>query len=121
STGTVGRHAIAGIDARPDLELVGVWVSDPAKIGRDAGDLAGLDRELGVIATDDRDALIALRPDCIVHTAMTDDRIFEAIDDLIFFVENGINVVSSGPVVLQFPQGILNQELLDRIAAAGES
>lgn len=121
STGTVGRHAIAGIDARPDLELVGVWVSDPAKVGRDAGDLAGLDRELGVVATDDRDALIALRPDCIVHTAMTDDRIFEAIDDLIFFVENGINVVSSGPVVLQFPEGILNRELLDRIAAAGES
>lgn len=36
STGTVGRHAIAGIDRHPDLDLVGVWVSDPAKneIGR---------------------------------------------------------------------------------------
>ncbi|MXP23257.1 diacylglycerol kinase [Gordonia sp. HNM0687] len=121
STGTVGRHAIAGIDARPDLELVGVWVSDPAKVGRDAGELAGLGRDLGVAATDDRDALIALKPDCIVHTAMTDDRIFEAIDDLIFFVESGINVVSSGPVVLQFPRGILDQDLLDRIAAAGRT
>lgn len=121
STGTVGRHAIAGIDARPDLELVGVWVSDPAKVGRDAGELAGLGRELGVVATDDRDALIALAPDCIVHTAMTDDRIFEAIDDLISFIENGINVVSSGPVVLQFPFGILDQPLLDRISAAGRA
>ncbi|MFC9978502.1 diacylglycerol kinase [Gordonia sp. NPDC127522] len=119
STGTVGRHAIAGIDARPDLELVGVWVSDPAKFGRDAGELAGLDRELGVAATGDRDALIALKPDCIVHTAMTDDRVMESIEDLIFFVENGINVVSSGPVVLQFPQGIQPDSLLDRIAAAG--
>lgn len=121
STGTVGRHAIAGIDARPDLELVGVWVSDPAKVGRDAGELAGLGRELGVSATNDRDALLALRPDCIVHTAMTDDRIFEAIDDLIGFVEAGINVVSSGPVVLQFPERILDRELLDRIAAAGRT
>ncbi|KSU56961.1 MULTISPECIES: NAD(P)H-dependent amine dehydrogenase family protein [unclassified Gordonia (in: high G+C Gram-positive bacteria)] len=119
STGTVGRHAIAGIDARPDLELVGVWVSDPAKVGKDAGELAGLDRELGVAATGDRDALIALKPDCIVHTAMTDDRVMESIEDLIFFVENGINVVSSGPVVLQFPNGILPDSLLDRIAAAG--
>ena len=119
STGTVGRHAIAGIDARPDLELVGVWVSDPAKVGKDAGELAGLDRELGVAATGDRDALIALKPDCIVHTAMTDDRVMESIEDLIFFVENGINVVSSGPVVLQFPHGILPDSLLDRIAAAG--
>ncbi|MGV9713897.1 NAD(P)H-dependent amine dehydrogenase family protein [Gordonia sp. NPDC003424] len=121
STGTVGKHAIAGIDARPDLELVGVWVSDPAKVGKDAGELAGLGRNLGVIATNDRDALIALRPDCIVHTAMTDDRIFDAIDDLIGFVEAGVNVVSSGPVVLQYPFGILDQNLLDRIAAAGRT
>ncbi len=47
STGNVGVHAIAGIDARPDLELVGVWVSNPDKVGRDAGDLAGLGRNLG--------------------------------------------------------------------------
>ena len=30
STGTIGRHAIAGVDAHPDLELVGVWTSTPA-------------------------------------------------------------------------------------------
>ena len=98
STGTVGRHAIAGIDAHPDLELVGVWVSSAAKEGQDAGRLAGLDRDLGVIATNDREALLALQPDAIVHTAMTDDRIFEAIEDLRSFVEAGVNVVSSGPV-----------------------
>ncbi len=34
STGNVGRHAIAGIDARPDLELVGLWVSNPEKVGQ---------------------------------------------------------------------------------------
>ena len=121
STGTVGRHAIAGIDARPDLELVGVWVSDPAKEGRDAGRLADLDRDLGVVATTDRDALLALEPDCIVHTAMTDDRIFEAVDDLVSFLEAGINVVSSGPVVLQYPHGVLPAEMVDRIRKAGES
>ena len=121
STGTVGRHAIAGIDARPDLELVGVWVSDPVKDGRDAGRLADLDRDLGVVATTDRDALLALEPDCIVHTAMTDDRIFEAIDDLVSFLEAGINVVSSGPVVLQYPHGVLPPEMVDRIQKAGES
>ena len=45
STGNVGVHAIAGIDARPDLELVGLWVSNPDKVGKDAGDLAGLGRD----------------------------------------------------------------------------
>ena len=119
STGTVGRHAIAGIDARPDLELVGLWVSNPDKVGQDAGRLAGLDRDLGVLATNDREALYALEPDCIVHTAMTDDRIFEAMEDLIDFLEHGINVVSSGPVLLCFPEGLGLDEFVDRINAAG--
>ena len=92
STGTVGRHAIEGIDRHPDLELVGVWVSDPAKVGKDAGRLAGLDRDLGVVATNDKQALLDLKPDAIVHTAMTDDRIFEAIGDLTEFVRAGVNV-----------------------------
>jgi hypothetical protein len=119
STGTVGRHAIAGIDARPDLELVGVWVSNPDKAGKDAGRLADLGRDLGVLATTDRDALMALRPDCIVHTAMTDDRIFEAIDDLVSFLDAGVNVVSSGPVVLQYPHGVLPADMVTRIHDAG--
>lgn len=118
STGTVGRHAIAGIDAHPELELVGVWVSDPAKVGKDAGRLAGLDRDLGVLATDDADALLALAPDAIVHTAMTDDRVVESIDDLTRFVRAGINVVSSGPVILQFPYGVLPAEMITPIQEA---
>lgn len=120
ATGTVGRHAIAGIDARPDLELVGVWVSNPDKAGKDAGELAGLGRTLGVTATTDREEVFALQPDCIVHTAMADDRIFEAIEDLISFVEHGINVVSSGPVILCFPDGLGLDGYLDRIRAAGQ-
>lgn len=118
STGTIGRHAIAGIDAHPDLELVGVWVSNPAKHGKDAGELAELGRELGIKATTDRDELIALAPDAIVHTAMADDRVFECIEDLIGFVEAGINVTSSGPVLLQWPEQILPPEFIDRIEEA---
>ena len=82
-TGNVGRHALAGIDARPDLELVGVWVSNPDKVGRDAGELAGLGRSLGVAATGDAAEVLALRPDCVVHTAMADHRLPEALADLL--------------------------------------
>lgn len=119
STGTVGRLAIAGIVARPELELVGVWVSSEAKEGRDAGELAGLE-PLGIAATNDRDALLALKPDCIVHTAMADDRPFEAFEDLLSFLEAGVNVVSSGPVFLQYPEGILSAEQVAQIQEAGE-
>lgn len=121
STGNVGRHAIAGIDARPELELVGVWVSDPAKVGKDAGELAGLGRSLGILATNDADALIALQPDCIVHTAMADNRLTEAMADLARFLSAGINVVSSGPVFLQYPEGTVPASMTDPIRTAAAS
>ncbi len=103
STGNVGRHALAGINAHPALELVGLFVSNPDKVGRDAGELAGLGRELGVTGTSDTEALLSLKPDCIVHTAMADDRLGEALADLERFLAAGVNVVSSGPVFLQYP------------------
>ncbi|TMM17068.1 MAG: diacylglycerol kinase [Actinobacteria bacterium] len=112
STGNVGRHAIAGIEAHPDLELAGVWVSSPAKDGRDVGELAGLGREVGVRATTDAEALVAQRPDCIVHSAMADHRLMEAIEDLQRFLRAGINVVSSGPVFLQYPDGVVPDEMV---------
>ncbi|MGN6723817.1 MAG: NAD(P)H-dependent amine dehydrogenase family protein, partial [Marmoricola sp.] len=58
-------------------------------------------------------------PDCVVHTAMTDDRLFEAMDDLIDILEQGINVVSSGPVLLVYPFGLGLDSYVDRINAAG--
>jgi 2,4-diaminopentanoate dehydrogenase len=121
STGNVGRHAIAGIDARPELELVGVWVSSPDKVGVDAGRLAGLGRDLGVAATDDADALLALRPDCIVHTAWADDRIFDALADLERFLRAGVNVVSSSPVFLQFPEGAVPESMYAGVRDAAEA
>jgi 2,4-diaminopentanoate dehydrogenase len=118
STGNVGRHAIAGIDARPDLELVGLWVSNPDKVGKDAGELAGLGRDLGVVGTNDVDALLALAPDVIVHTAMADNRLFEALADIQRLLRAGINVVSSGPVFLQFPYGVVDHELVEPVMTA---
>ncbi|GAA3211878.1 dihydrodipicolinate reductase [Actinocorallia longicatena] len=118
STGNVGRHTLAGIDARPDLELVGVWVSNPAKAGRDAGELAGLGRDLGVIATDDAQAVLALEPDVVVYTAMADNRLFEALEELQMILRSGTNVVSSSPVFLQFPEGVVPDEMADPVRNA---
>jgi hypothetical protein len=121
STGNVGRHALAGIAARPELELTGVWVSSDAKAGQDAGRLAGLGRDLGVLATRDADALIASKPDCVVYTAMADNRLPDAIADLTRLLSAGINVVSSAPVFLQYPYGVVPAELVDPIEAAAQA
>ncbi|MEU4809092.1 diacylglycerol kinase [Nocardia fluminea] len=120
STGNVGARALRCIIARPELELVGVWVSSSAKAGKDAGELAGLSVDTGITATTDADALLAMKPDCIVHTAMADDRLMESLEDLKRFLRAGINVVSSSPVFLQYPYGTLPDEAIAPIVAAAE-
>ncbi len=118
STGNVGRNCIAGILAKPGLELVGVFVSSDAKVGMDAGELARLDVVTGVKATNDADALIALKPDIIVHTSMADDRLFEALEDLEKFLLAGINVITSSPVFLLYPQGMDSPEMVQPVIDA---
>ncbi|MEU4344677.1 diacylglycerol kinase [Nocardia sp. NPDC023852] len=123
-TGNVGRHALAGVIANPDLELTGVWVSGAAKDGIDAGMLAGLDHSVGVAATTDADALLASRPDCVVYCSMTDNRLFEAVQDLRRILAAGVNVVACAPVFFQYPYGVLPDDLLNPVreaAAQGNS
>ena len=63
-TGNVGRLALRGILTNPRFELTGLWVSAGAKVGKDAGELAGIDAVTGIAATDDLDAVLDGRPDC---------------------------------------------------------
>ena len=51
-------------------------------MGKDAGELAGLDVTTGVAATNDLDAIIAAKPDCVVYCAMGDTRLPEAMADV---------------------------------------
>ncbi|WP_328397383.1 NAD(P)H-dependent amine dehydrogenase family protein [Nocardia sp. NBC_00416] len=121
-TGNVGTHALAGIIDDPRLELVGVKVSSSAKEGRDAGELAGLELRTGVVATTDSAALLALAPDCVVYTAMTDNRLVEALEELRTILAAGINIAASAPVFLQYPWQVLPESMLapiEEAAAAG--
>ncbi|WP_428956794.1 NAD(P)H-dependent amine dehydrogenase family protein [Streptomyces sp. cg35] len=93
-TGNVGRAAIRAVDAHPGLELCGVLVHDPAKDGRDAGDLAGLDHALGVTATTDVDAVLAARPGAVFYAASGELRPDEALADICRVLRAGAVVVS---------------------------
>ena len=88
ATGGVGRAAIEGVLDHPDLELVGAWVHSPNKEGIDLGTL--VDREpLGVTATGDVAALLALEADCVLYSPfMADPSVVTAI------LESGKNVVT---------------------------
>ena len=104
STGGVGALAVAAISGRPDLELVGVWVHSPDKVGRDAGELAGIGA-IGLLATSDVDDVLALAPDCVCYSASGESRPTEAIDDFCRILEAGINVVTTSVPGLLYPAG----------------
>src|SRR5262245_29232277 len=76
-TGNVGRLALRGLLANPQFELTGICVSSEAKVGRDAGELAGLDVSTGFAATSDLEAVLATEPDCALYCAMEYNRIAE--------------------------------------------
>ncbi|WP_372509714.1 NAD(P)H-dependent amine dehydrogenase family protein [Mycobacterium alsense] len=120
STGGVGSIAIDAIRRRTDLELVGVWVHSPDKVGRDAGELAGVE-PLGVAATNDADALIALAPDAVVYAASGPDRDGGAVPDYLRLLKAGINVVSTSSTGLVHPPSYFAPDWRDQLEAAARS
>jgi hypothetical protein len=117
STGNVGVHALRHIIEHPDLELVGVHASRPAKIGRDAADLCGLSEPTGVTATDDVAALVALGADCVVYTSQGETRPNDALAEITAFLRAGTNVVATSLVWLINPEAA-DAWLRDPLAAA---
>ena len=117
STGGVGALALSAIARRPDLELVGVFVHDPAKVGRDAGTLA-VGEALGVAASGDADALLALAPDCICYTATGESRPEACVDDLARMLAAGIDVVTTSVPGLVHPAAFEPGQV-ERLDSAG--
>lgn len=116
STGNVGKLALGAIIDHPALELVGLWVSGPNKAGQDAGTLCGRP-PVGVRATSDANALLALDADCVCYTATADLRPSDAVDDICRILASGKNVVSSSVVPMVFPPAA-NPDLVAKLEAA---
>ena len=106
-TGFVGKMVIAEVIKHPLFELVGVGVSNPAKVGRDVGELCGL-APLGLIATDDVDALVALQPDALVHYGPTAAHADDNINLITRFLRAGIDVCSTSMTPWVWPAMKLN-------------
>jgi hypothetical protein len=100
ATGNQGRFSLDMLSGgrHPHLELVGCWVHSAAKRGRDAGDAAGLGRDVGVLTTDDVDSLIALRPDCVIYSGFWSD-----VDLFCRLLSAGIDVATQVGAVFMKP------------------
>jgi hypothetical protein len=100
--GSVGTDALNFVLDREDLELIGVRCYTEAKVGRDAGELAGRP-PVGVIATTEVEALLQLDADCVLF--MPGDGLLDPtvpgspsrawVDEVLPILASGKNVVSS--------------------------
>ncbi|HKU37882.1 MAG TPA: hypothetical protein VJR89_07040 [Polyangiales bacterium] len=89
ATGNIGTCALRSVIEHPNLRLAGVYVHSDAKAGRDAGELCGL-APIGVRATRDVDAIVALHADCVLYMQQG----FDA-DVLCKLLGSGSNVVTT--------------------------
>jgi len=121
-TGLTGREALRAIISDPALELVGVKVSTPDKVGVDAGRLCGTS-DVGVMATDDLSAVLELAPDCVAYCATAVRREDDAIADMAAYLEAGINVVTFATIPMVYPPAAPAEwrRTLETAAAKGNS
>ena len=93
-TGAVGAPALRSMLERADYEIVGHCVHDPAKEGKDSGELVGRP-PTGLKTTRDINALLALKPDVLTYfgNAMADP--LASVRLIGRFLEAGINVVTT--------------------------
>ena len=112
ATGGVGRAAIEGVLDHPELELVGCWVHGEAKDGLDVGELIGRE-PIGVKATRDVDALLALGADCVCYSPLVANS-----REVCRILEAGLDVVT--PLGWIYPKRVDTSEV-ERACAAGGS
>jgi len=88
ATGNVGKEAIRGVLAHPDLELVGCWVHSAAKNGVDVGEICG-GPATGIIASNSADEVLAIDADCVIYSPMLADQA-----EVLAILKSGKNVVT---------------------------
>jgi 2,4-diaminopentanoate dehydrogenase len=99
--GYTGAHALRYLIKNPAYEVVGVKCFTAGKDGTDAGELAGL-APIGVIATRDADALVAVDADVVIYMprdSLTDPSLPDSpsrvwYEELLPILASGKNVVS---------------------------
>jgi 4-hydroxy-tetrahydrodipicolinate reductase len=109
----VARHVVE----RPGLELAGCVDIDPAKHGRDAGEVIGLDQALGFgVGKSLEQVLERTEADVAIHTTSSYFDLFE--DQIVEILEAGLDIVSTAEE-LSFPW-LANAEQAAKIDAVAK-
>lgn len=121
-TGITGREALRGLIDDPEIDLVGLLVSSPDKVGKDAGSLCGRG-DTGVLAHGDFDAVLHQKPDCVCYCSTAVGREEDAYHDIARLLRHGINVVTISTIPMVYPPAAPKQwrDLLESACAEGNS
>ncbi|MGY3555452.1 hypothetical protein [Williamsia sp. R60] len=95
--GGIGKALIREAIDKPEIDLVGVLCFSDEKDGQDAGEYFGYGTA-GVRMTKDKEAILALKPDVILHATRVTapvDIDSDVTDDVVRMLELGINVASA--------------------------
>ncbi len=110
ATGNIGTRSLRTVIEHPQLELVGLYVHSADKVGRDAGELCGIE-PIGIVATNRPDDIVALEADCVLYMPAALDA-----DEVCRLLESGTNVVTTTG---EFHRpASMRPELRDRVEAA---
>lgn len=91
--GPIGAAIARLVVEKGTAEIVGAIDIDPAKVGRDVGDVLGLDRPLGVRVSDRADDVLRQRADVVIHS--TSSYLNRVLDQLYGCIEAGSHVIST--------------------------
>lgn len=119
ATGEVGRQCLQEVIRRPNLDLAGLLVYSAGKDGVDAGIIAG-GEPVGLLATRDRDAILATEADCVIYTPLAAD-LAQLDDDVVALLSSGKNVVTSAGYFAPISRGAAVRDRLEAACRAGNS
>lgn len=92
--GPIGCNVAKLASQRRDIELVGAIDIDKNKVGKDLGEVVGLDKPLGVTISSDASAVLSrTKPDIVLHT--TASSLKKVYGQLTEIVRSGANIVST--------------------------
>lgn len=93
ATGSLGRTTLRRIIDSPNLELVGLYVTSPAKVGADAGKIAKRP-DTGIVATDNIEEILKLDADVVLHTSLIGTPYEAQNDEVARLLASGKSVIS---------------------------
>jgi 2,4-diaminopentanoate dehydrogenase len=89
ASGNIGTRSLRTVIEHPFMELAGLWVNTPEKVGKDAGALAGI-ANCGVKASHSVDDLVATKADCVLYMRQGTD-----MEEVCRLLASGKNIVTT--------------------------